>query len=239
MKLLILVGGLGTRLQSVVADRPKCLALIHGRPFIEYLLDKVIVAGFNDVTLCTGFRAGQVEEHLGAKYRELTITYSREEEPLGTGGAIVQAIKGGTDEDLFIMNGDSFTALPLGELQQKYLVSGRVPHMGLVWVEDGSRYGQVELSKKNIGPGGVESGIVTAFLEKGAAVGPGWINSGIYLLPRKTISRLPSKGPSSLEKDLFPQLAAAQVIRGYGWKARFIDIGTPESYRAAEDFFLP
>jgi len=225
--LFILVGGLGTRLRSAVADRPKCMALIHRRPFIEYLLDQVIAAGFRKAILCTGHRAEQVERHLGNGYRELGITYSRELEPLGTGGAVMQALWSTEGEHFFIMNGDSYADLPLRKLASAYLPEKMSGILGLVHMEECSRYGQVELAS---------NGTITAFREKSTHSGPGWINAGIYVFSRKTLQLLPASGPSSLEKYLFPKLVS-QGLHGHGWKSRFIDIGTPESYQSASEFF--
>jgi len=229
LTLLILVGGLGTRLRSAVTDRPKCLALIHEKPFIEYLLDQVIAAGFRKVILCTGYQAEQVEKHLGGSYRELEISYSRELEPLGTGGAVMQALWATEGEHFCILNGDSYVDLSLRDLVATYSPEKMSGLLGLVQVEDGSRYGQVELSA---------NGTISAFREKGAQSGPCWINAGTYILPRKTLQLLPASGPSSLENYLFPKLVS-QGLYGRGWKCRFIDIGTPESYKAASEFFTP
>src|SRR5690349_11866919 len=105
---LILAGGLGTRLRSVVADVPKVLAPVHGRPFLACLLDQLADAGLTHAVLCTGYRADLVAAAFGTKYRNLTLDYSEETEPLGTGGALRLAIDRARSQTVLAMNGDSF-----------------------------------------------------------------------------------------------------------------------------------
>src|SRR5437899_2628493 len=104
----ILVGGLGTRLRGIVADRPKVLAEVRGRPFLAYLLDQLVASGFQDVVLCTGYRSEQVKEVFGDGYGPLRIVYSEETVPLGTAGALRLALPLLQSETILVMNGDSF-----------------------------------------------------------------------------------------------------------------------------------
>src|SRR5262249_48858923 len=104
----ILAGGLGTRLRSVVSDRPKVLAPVAGRPFLAWWLDTLDPQGFGDVILCTGYRAEQVEATFGESFRNLSLRYSVEDMPLGTGGAVHKALPFVRSHELLVLNGDSF-----------------------------------------------------------------------------------------------------------------------------------
>src|SRR5689334_8542197 len=103
---LILAGGFGTRLRSVLPDTPRVLAGVNGRPFLACLLDSLADAGVRDVILCTGYRAEQVEREFGSRYGQLSLRYSRETQPLGTGGALRQAVALTQAESVLALNGD-------------------------------------------------------------------------------------------------------------------------------------
>ena len=229
---LVLAGGLGTRLQQAVAGLPKCLAPILGRPFLVYQLDALNRSAIKRVVLCTGHLAEQVERAIGTTHDGMTISYSRESRPLGTGGAARLAVTGIPDaEDFLVVNGDSFLEADLQTAYKTYVATGRVPMMLLARVSDTARYGRVEVHDAT-----ATTTSVARFLEKGAG-GSGWINAGIYFLPRETLLALPPHGTVSLERDLFPALASAGKLTAMCTPGRFIDIGTPESYGAADLFF--
>lgn len=222
----VLAGGLGTRLRSVVADRPKVLAEVAGRPFLAHLLEQLHSAGASDVVLLTGFAADQVEAAFGTEYRGMTLQYSVEPEPLGTGGAVRHAAELFTRDSVLLLNGDSYCGVDLGRL---VATAQNVNRVGLVLahVEDVSRYGAV-----TIGP----AGAVDGFAEKGGASGPGWINAGIYCIPRGLIDDIPPGRPVSLEREVLPHWVESPGIRGVPG-TRFIDIGTPGSFADAAAFF--
>jgi D-glycero-alpha-D-manno-heptose 1-phosphate guanylyltransferase len=222
----VLAGGLGTRLRSVVADRPKVLAEVAGRPFLAHLLDQLHHSGADGVVLLTGFGAEHVAAAFGTSYRGMTLRYSVEPEPLGTGGAVRHAAEQFTRESVLLLNGDSFCAVDLGGLVATARRAERVG-LALAHVEDVSRYGAVVL-----GP----AGAVTGFAEKGGGVRPGWINAGIYRIPRTLIDDIPPGRPVSLEREVLPRWVTFPGIRGVPG-GRFIDIGTPESFAAADTFF--
>jgi D-glycero-alpha-D-manno-heptose 1-phosphate guanylyltransferase len=224
---IILAGGVGSRLRSVVADRPKCLAEINGRPFLSYLLDRLARAGVPDAILSTGYLAEQVEAAFGPRRKNLTLRYSREHEPLGTGGAVKQALTLCRHSHVLVINGDSFLDFDWRAFFAWFDPAIMRVGMVLAWQEDCRRYGQVELAP---------DGQVAAFREKSATTGAGWINAGIYLIERSLLADFASAQTFSLEHDFFP----AQLGHGFfglGFRRRFIDIGTPESYRAAAEFF--
>ncbi|MEI7924279.1 MAG: nucleotidyltransferase family protein [Planctomycetota bacterium] len=224
---VILAGGLGTRLRGVVADRPKCLAPILGRPFLAHQLDWLSSTALSQVLISTGYMAEQVEEAIGAMHQGLSIRYSNESKPLGTGGAVRLAAIAVETPFMLVLNGDSFCNADLNLLNAQFYSNGMAPTMLLTQVPEIARYGQVTCD---------ESHRVRKFLEKGST-GPGWINAGIYLLPTKEVLALPGDVSCSLERDLFPALADQNRLYAHQVKADFIDIGTPESYGMADSFF--
>lgn len=234
----ILAGGLGTRLQGVVSDRSKTVAAIHNRPFLLYLLDQVAQAGLERVVLLTGYKGEQVADLLGPAYRGLQLEYSLESEPLGTGGALRLAFgklfgsapgaNARKDERALVLNGDSYCAADLrafGAFRERQRAQAALL---LTEVADASRFGKVELEA---------DGRIRAFLEKQPAAGPGWINAGVYLLDRGLIEEIPTGRAVSLEREMFPAWRQRGQLHGFCGGGAFLDIGTPESYRAAEAFF--
>jgi histidinol-phosphate phosphatase family protein len=229
---MILAGGLGTRLRSVVADRPKILALVLGRPFITPLLDRLAAQGIRRAILCTGFKGEQVREALGDSYGPIQLLYSQETEPLGTAGAFAQALplSDDSDEPILAMNGDAYCAADLCTFAAFHFEKRASASLLLVHMPDTSRYGRVTCDP---------DGRVKRFDEKTPNAGPGDINAGIYLLSREFLRSIPRGRAVSIERETFP----AWIGRGlFGCRAgttRFIDIGTPESYAQAESYLRP
>jgi NDP-sugar pyrophosphorylase family protein len=225
---VILAGGLGTRLRSQVSDRPKVMALVNGRPFLEYLLDQVVDGGIRSATLCIGYMAEVVRAHFGNSYRGVELSYSIEEELLGTGGALRLALPHMRHDAVLVMNGDSFCGVDLKSFASWHAAKQARASIVLTEVPDTSRYGRVELEEDNV---------IQGFIEKGGAQRPGYINAGIYLLQRRILEAISPKTVVSLEREVFPKLIGSGF---YGWTAPhslFIDIGTPESYAEAQDLF--
>lgn len=224
----ILAGGLGTRLQEVVSGRPKVLAEVRGRPFLSYLLDQLAAAGIRDVVLCTGYRGEQVQDRFGLAYGSLRIAYSEEQVPLGTAGALRLALPLLKSETILVMNGDSFCNLSLSAFWHWHHQRNAQASLVLVRTADAGRFGRVQVDAE---------GKVTGFEEKSAGGIPGWINAGVYLLAVSRIQTIPEKGAVSLERTMFPAWIREGVY-GYQCPGSFLDIGTPESYAAADRFFL-
>ena len=223
----ILAGGAGTRLRSVVSDRPKVLALLGGKPFIAYLLDRLAAQGIQKVVLCTGYLGEQVREVLGDHYLGMQLFYSREAQPMGTGGAIVQALPQLASKTILLLNGDSYcdTNLPASLAWHRDRQARAT--VVLAHVEQGARYGRVE-----IGP----DGSIKRFCEKDPAlIGGGWINSGVYWMEREVLAGLPAGRPFSLEKEVLGSWTG-DGLYGYRDYGRFLDIGVPEDYAKAERF---
>jgi D-glycero-alpha-D-manno-heptose 1-phosphate guanylyltransferase len=224
----ILAGGLGTRLRSVVEDRPKVLAPVAGRPFLAYLLDQLSWAGVRKTVLLGGFGADQLHEEFSTQYAGMKLEYSVESEPLGTAGAIRLALPFFEDETILILNGDSYCDVNLQKFWQIHQGECRRASMVLTQVENASRFGEVQLGPDDC---------IARFKEKNPRSGPGWINAGIYLLERNLIEEMNTCQSLSLERDILPNWVAKGSLFGFRAGTRFIDIGVPESYSAAERFF--
>ncbi|MHC4158306.1 MAG: nucleotidyltransferase family protein [Planctomycetota bacterium] len=223
----ILAGGFGSRLQSVVSDRPKVLAEVSGKPFLAYLLEQLSSAGIHKAVICTGYMADKIQECFGDSYGSLEIIYSKEDEPLGTGGALRLALPYLLSEIILVMNGDSYIDTDLSVYVDWFSEGEREAAVLLTCVDDTSRYGSVKINKNKI---------IASFEEKCENSGPGWINAGIYLLRKSLIASMPAGKFYSLERDLFPRLVGKELY-GFCADGRFIDIGIPESYTAAQNFF--
>jgi len=217
---LILAGGLGTRLSKILSDRPKPMAPVAGRPFLEYLILQLRGHGFTDIVLCIGYLGDQVRAYFddGSDWG-VYILYSHEPEPLGTGGAIKIAAELVEEENFLVMNGDSFLDIDLHELVNYHLKKRALATMALVEVEDPARYGAVEID---------ENGELENFAEKGESSKSKLINGGIYVFNRKIFDYIP-RGKVSLEKEVFPKLIG-KGFYGRPVKGFFIDIGVPEDY---------
>lgn len=220
----ILAGGLGSRLQPVVADRPKVLAPVGGRPYLTYLLDRLAAAGFREVVLLTGYRADLVWETLGANYAGLRLVHSREPRPLGTAGALRLALPYLSTPTVLLLNGDSFCNADLQRFRHSHRRRRAEVSLVVSRAEDTARFGRVRLRP---------NGRVLGFREKSAAGGPGWINAGIYLLRRPLIEEIEPGKVVSLEQALFPAWTRTRRFFGYRTRAGCLDIGTPQSYAEA------
>ena len=220
-QLVVLAGGLGTRLRAVVDDVPKPMAPVNGRPFLEHVLRALARQGFERVLLCVGYRAAQIEQHFGDGSRlGLSIRYAHEpaDALLGTAGALRQA--GAQLEDRFVViNGDTYLDADLTPLLAAPL-SPAGATLGLVSVPDVDRYGTVALDAR---------GRIVRFAEKSQR-GPGLINAGVYVMDRRALEALEDGAPRSLERDLFPALVTRGLLGGHVLEGEMTDIGTPESY---------
>jgi NDP-sugar pyrophosphorylase family protein len=211
----------------VVADCPKVLAAVRGRPFLSYLLDQLVEAGVREVVLCTGYMAEQIRGTFGDQYRSLQLFYSQEDVPLGTAGALRHASSLLKSESVLVMNGDSFVDANLRDFWIWHCTFGADATVMVVRVRDPGRYGQVQVDAK---------GRLMGFSEKGEEHGPGWVNAGIYLLRHTFLDRITAGGVVSLERDVLPAYIG-HGLYAYRNHGGFLDIGTPEAYASAEAFF--
>lgn len=225
----ILCGGLGSRLQPVLADRPKTLAEVGGRPFLHYLLDQLENAGVRRCVLLTGHMGDMVEAAIPPRWGDLAVHFSRESRPLDTGGALRLALDSLDPGLVLVMNGDSWCETDLHALRDFHLhhpahatlVASRVPDTG--------RYGSLRTNPDHR---------VLGFQEKAAAQGPGLASAGIYLLHRGLVERIPPNHRISLERELFPHWARRVGVYAFETGSPFIDIGTPDSLASADEFLF-
>ncbi len=171
MEAIILAGGFGSRLRKVIPDRPKPMAPIGSRPFLELLLGLLVQKGFSRIVLSLGFMPEKISSHFGTQFRGIDIVYVVEDTPLGTGGASRMALKACTQDHVFVFNGDTYINLDVAQLEQQWQ-ENRCPIVVARYVNDTERYGRLVLNRSRI----------TSFAEKGVS-GPGLINVGCYVLP--------------------------------------------------------
>jgi len=222
----ILAGGLGTRLRTAISDRPKVLAPVKGRPFITYLLDYLYALSVRHVVLLTGYLGEMVKDALGLRWKDMEISYSKEELPLDTGGAIRKALPFLGNSPVLVLNGDSFCPIDIDPFLSMHTKVNSSATILLTYVQDISRYGRVRLHS---------DGSIVDFLEKSPNPISGWINAGVYFLNKNIINEINPNKKVSLERDVFPRLVG-KGLHGYKCPAPFIDIGLPETYHQAEGF---
>jgi len=234
LEALVLCGGLGMRLRSVVPELPKCLAAVGDRPFLEYVLLQLRAAGIRNVILCTGYRNEHVAEYFETGERwGMSLNYSIEREALGTGGALKRAkrfVHGGT---FLALNGDSILDIDLPKMVEFHKGQNALATVALARVESGDRYGTVETD---------HTGQVTGFSEKASQEKSSvttmeastQINGGVYVLDRRIFDEIPAAPPPvSLETEVFPRLAGRRVY-GFSTDGYFVDIGIPQDYAKAQ-----
>jgi D-glycero-alpha-D-manno-heptose 1-phosphate guanylyltransferase len=220
MEAIVLAGGLGTRLQSVVSDVPKPMAPIEDKPFLEYILRYLKKNGITRVVLSVGYKWEVIKEYFGNTFDEIELIYSVEMEPLGTGGAIKKAMSQVLSEKAYIINGDTFFDVNLHHLNLK---NSSKLMLSLKQMEKFDRYGCVESDN---------NGFVTSFTEKGYRE-TGNINGGIYLASKDIFDGFNLENIFSFEefmKNEFKELMISSIV----FNNYFIDIGIPEDYKKAQ-----
>lgn len=229
LEAIILVGGKGTRLNSVVNDRPKPMAEVGGRPFLEWLIMALKNQGVQRIILCTGYLGHIVKNYFkdGKKW-DLDIQYSHEIRPLGTAGAVRNALDLIDKNQFLVINGDSYCHFDIKKLLNFHIGKKASITMWLVNLEDCRRYGSVKIGK---------DGEILAFHEKSPILLSGLINAGIYLMTKDSVKDIPKGQIYSLETDLFPSLIGRGLYAVEG-VLPFIDIGTPESFNNASTIIL-
>jgi len=222
MEAIILAGGLGTRLSSIISDIPKVMAPINNTPFLTYILDALVVKGFKHVVLATGYKACVISNFYHDSYKSIKISYSVEHTQLGTGGAIVNALKKCNSDHVHVMNGDTFFDVDSSFIERHWQ-KNRAPIIVCRKVDSVGRFGVIEIDS---------SGLITSFNEK-KRCGSGIINGGYYLLPSDIFNNEKNE-IFSVENDFFAKSAC--VLKAYGivQDGYFIDIGVPEDFLKAQ-----
>ncbi|MBF0522066.1 MAG: nucleotidyltransferase family protein [Candidatus Omnitrophica bacterium] len=220
---LILCGGLGQRLQAVTQGAPKVLAKVNDKPFLDILIGYLKNQGIRNIVLCTGYKADILENHYAGHFPGVDIVFSREETPLGTGGAIKNAqplVKG---NPFFVFNGDSFCALDLEEFLDYFLKKNAQACLAVSKTDDSRDFGGITLNDHQE---------IVSFKEKQVG-GPSYVNAGIYCLSSEVFKLMPQEDRFSLETNFFPTLLGKQFF-GFITDKPFYDIGTPERYQKAQ-----
>jgi D-glycero-alpha-D-manno-heptose 1-phosphate guanylyltransferase len=221
---IILAGGLGTRLRSIVNDVPKPMAPIHGRPFLEYQLAHLKDQGVRNVTLAVGYMADVIEEHFGAQWHSIIVNYSREENPLGTGGALIEACKFlPKNTSVFVLNGDTYFPASLKQMYCNHVDRGASVSIAVFKTDEEQRYSSFEVDE------------VGRLLRQARGFSP-YKSAGIYLLSASVVDELrilPVEKTSFEEKIMNDFWSKGERLFAYIEDCPFIDIGVPDDYRRA------
>jgi D-glycero-alpha-D-manno-heptose 1-phosphate guanylyltransferase len=224
---LILAGGLGTRLRSVLGDEcPKALAPVGGRPFLGWLLQSLVRQGVPEAVLSLGFGRDAIKDFIAWTSPEIKISFVEEHEPLGTGGAIVHALHTHGAPAMIVMNGDTMCELDMHALCADFRLSNADLVMAATRVPDASRYGTLDFDAHSLR--------LSAFKEK--LEGAGYINAGAYAIDATRLLKrvLPEK--FSFERDFLGTSLDTLNVRVFPDVGEFIDIGVPQDYARAQTF---
>ena len=221
---IVLAGGKGTRLSGVIKDRPKPMAEINGTPFLELIVRDLALKGFNDIILATGYMGEKIQSHFSAYDRNTNIMFSKEDQPLGTGGAIRLALEHVRTEHVLIMNGDTFVSCDLNAFEEAHSKATTPYAMVTAEVEDVARYGSVQ----------IVDNAPADFSEKGQT-GPGLINAGIYRIPTSELYKFELGLSFSFEDKFVRPNVVDGKFSHFVHKGFFIDIGIPSDYQKARE----
>ncbi|GAB6077187.1 nucleotidyltransferase family protein [Desulfurobacterium crinifex] len=224
LEAIVLAGGFGTRLKKLVSDVPKPMAPIGGVPFLEYLLNFLLLQGIEKVILAVGYKYECIVKHFGISYKGLLIEYSVEDKPLGTGGGIRKAMALAESEDVVVLNGDTFFNIPFKDFLRFHRSKKAFLTIALKYLSSCQRYGVVDIDR---------DGKIIGFHEKAAYL-EGFVNAGIYILKKEWFLSLSSPEVFSFEKDFLQKKYKKFVFFGKPYDNYFIDIGIPEDYMKAQ-----
>ncbi|WP_153100735.1 nucleotidyltransferase family protein [Paraburkholderia hayleyella] len=223
---IVLAGGLGTRLRSVVPNLPKPMALVAGKPFLWWVMRRLEQQGVTEVYLSVGYKREVIEDYFGDTFGALKVHYVVEDEPLGTGGAIARAMARISGHEAFVLNGDTMTIVDFADLRAAAASGEADVVMAVARLDDVARYGAVEFDA-------ALPRRVTAFREKGQT-GAGFINAGVYLLKRAPFERYVTQERFSFEQDFLHAHLAQLQVHAVPAVSQLIDIGVPDDYALAQ-----
>ncbi len=224
---IILAGGLGTRLKSVVSDVPKPMAPVAGRPFLDQILMKLPLANINSIILSVGYKHEVIKAHYGSEYKGVDLVYSVEDEPLGTGGGIKLALEKAHEEHCLIVNGDTLFDVDFEQFWQVHSQKQNEVTLALKNIEQPDRYGTVLLDGSRI----------VKFSEKQVGLKSGLINGGLYWIRTSMLNEMPLTPKFSFETEFLEAKVKNVQMGGYIDNALFIDIGIPQDYVRAQTIF--
>ncbi|MCH3951218.1 MAG: nucleotidyltransferase family protein [Acidaminococcus sp.] len=222
MEAVILAGGFGTRLRSVVKDLPKPMAPINGQPFLKFQLDYLRKFSVTRVVLAVGYKSKVIKDYFGNRYYDIDLVYSVESTPLKTGGALKKALTLCREDSVLVLNGDTFFDVDLKALQDFQKQNKADIVISIKEMKEFNRYGTIKFD---------EQFRITGFEEKKPCK-CGYINGGVYLIQRNIFRDFPLS-VFMLEKDFLERKVIEKKITAFLSKGYFIDIGVPEDYRKA------
>jgi D-glycero-alpha-D-manno-heptose 1-phosphate guanylyltransferase len=220
---IILAGGLGTRLKAVISEMPKSMAPVNGKPFLEHLFDYLFNYGIGRIVIAAGYRHKDISSHFGNSYRGMEIAYSIEEEPLGTGGALLHASRFVLEDNCLVLNGDTCFNVDLNDFRREFSEAKSVLSLALKPMKSFERYGSVRVDNEKI----------KSFEEK-KYCSSGLINGGIYLLDIAWLKKTAPGKKFSFETDIMEKYVTSEKITYFISDTYFIDIGIPEDYLEAD-----
>jgi len=224
MEVIVLAGGMGTRLRAVISDLPKPMAPVNNKPFIEYLFIWLSKYPVTRIILSVGYKAEIISDYFGDNFQNIPLVYVKEPEPLGTGGAIKLALNQVIDDEFLIINADTYFPVDLDIFKDFHERTGSKLSIVLKKMTNFDRYGTVELKDKTI----------LNFNEKKFCE-EGFINGGIYLVKKDFINSLSLPEVFSFEKEVLEKQAITGNLKGMTFADPFIDIGIPEDYYRASE----
>lgn len=216
--LVVLCGGLGTRLRSAVSDRPKALAMIDDRPFLDFILGHFVRHGIARIILCTGYLGDCIDEQYAGIRHPFELVISREQVPMGTAGAVKQAERLIRSDPFMVVNGDSLIDVDPNELLEFHAIQQGWATIALASADARHDVGFVALDSH---------GQVTAFSEKRPSQASSYHNAGLYVFRHAVLTEIPEQRPVSIELHVLPALLSRGVF-GFVSDAPLYDIGTPE-----------
>lgn len=225
MQAIILAGGQGTRLQTILKDVPKALASVRNKPFLDYLLQFLNQQGITHFIFALGHQHQQILDYLNAKEKSWTYSCVIEQEALGTGGAVKKAIETATEKDVWVINADTYLALNMKAMYQQHIVNNALATIALKEMNHFDRFGLIHINQSNC---------ITSFEEKRACEN-GLINAGFFIVNKnRFLIHTASKEKFSIEKDFFELQLFTKAIFGYMTNGFFIDLGVPEDFEKAQ-----
>jgi len=228
MKALILAGGFGTRLKEVISDRPKVMAPINGKPFLEFVIQLLRKNGIKEIVISLGYLGDYIKAYFGDGTNfGVKIEYAVEDFPLGTAGAIKNA-QAFLRETFLVINGDTYIDTDIFKIVDYHILKKSLATITLVKRNKASDWGWVSLNK---------SGRVRAFIEKPKEDKSGWVSGGYYIFDPKIIKYIEKGKKCSIEKQLFPILVKKKILQGYVLNEDFMEIGKPENYEKVKEYF--
>ncbi|MGE0754590.1 MAG: nucleotidyltransferase family protein [Alphaproteobacteria bacterium] len=224
MQAIILAGGFGTRLRSAIGDVPKPMAPVAGRPFLRWLLEYMAQQGIRQATLCLHHMPHMIQRTLGSHYAGIRLSYIIEQSPLGTGGAIKNALaQMNTSKPVFVLNGDSLVQLNYMQMLQNHYRMQRPLTIATQTMPDCSRYSLLEL----------EQGHVHSYKTRGTKA-PGIISNGFYIVEPDVFDGAELPAAFSFEADFLAPYVPTIRPANYNGAGYFIDIGVPDDYARAQ-----